>query len=88
MNADSELLFFRPVTAGVLLGVLGAVVFPFAVSALWQATGVTTLGLSGIVTVLSIAAMGVSLVICWRAMTFEEEHEQIRTLLDQTDLDE
>jgi biotin transporter BioY len=85
MDSALEALFLRPVTGGFLLGLLGTVVFPFAVSALWQATNLATFGLSGIATFLSLAAMGTSLVYCWRAMTFEEEHEQIRLLLDRID---
>jgi hypothetical protein len=88
MHADPDALLIRPVTGGFLLGLLGAVVFPFAVSGLWQATGLTALGLSGIATLLSLVAMGTSLVICWRAMTFEAEHERIQTLLEQAGLDE
>jgi predicted phage tail protein len=85
MDTAPEALFLRPVTGGFLLGLLGAVVFPFAVSALWRATGLTALGLSGVATFLSLAAMGTSLVICWQAMSYREEHERIQMLLDQID---
>jgi hypothetical protein len=85
MDSASEALFLRPVTGGFLLGLLGAVVFPFAVSALWQATGLTALSLSSVATLLSLVAMGTSLVICWRAMRYKEEHERIQMLLDQID---
>lgn len=85
MTTNPTVFFFRPFTAGALLGVLGAIVFPVAVSALWQSPGVIAFGISGVATLLSLAAMGISLVYCWRAMTFEEEHEQIRMLLNQID---
>jgi hypothetical protein len=85
MHGEPVPLVFRPFTAAILLGLLGAVVFPFAVSGLWQATELTTRGISLVATVLSLAAIGYSLVFCWRAMTFEEENERIQTLLEEID---
>jgi hypothetical protein len=53
MHGEPVPLFFRPFTAALLLGLLGAVVFPFAMSSLWQATELTTLGISLVATVAS-----------------------------------
>jgi NhaP-type Na+/H+ and K+/H+ antiporter len=82
MNTDSEALFLRPVTAGVLLGLSGAAVLPLVLSNLSQAAGLA-LVFNLVLIVFSLAAIVISLVFCWRTMTYREERERFQTLLDQ-----
>jgi uncharacterized protein (DUF2062 family) len=87
MTTRPSSVFLRPVVAGFVLGLLGAIILPLALSGLWQASGLVLVG-SFVGTVLSGAAIVVGLAVCWRALTYKDRHERIKTQLEQIDLDE
>jgi uncharacterized membrane protein YcjF (UPF0283 family) len=72
----------RPITGGVLFGILSAAVFGLTVSSLWETAGLAFV-FNLVVTVLSLAAIVFSLVVCWRTMTYSDERERFQTLLEQ-----
>jgi uncharacterized membrane protein YcjF (UPF0283 family) len=86
MNTDAAALFVRPLTGAALLGLLGGALFPLAVNSLWQAAGLA-LVFNLVVTMLSLAALVISLVVCWRTLSDETERERFQTLLEQAGLD-
>lgn len=85
MASGPATLLLRRVARGVLLTIVGTIVCLATVWNVWQASGPISLGLSLVVTVLSLAAIGYSLVYCWYAMSDADEHEYLQSVLDQID---